>query len=59
MRKEVKQAKENVDMAILILKRLSEKDTIPEKVRKKSSDVVSTLEKEIDNIQSILNTYIA
>jgi len=57
MRKEVKKAMQNVEAAVAILKQVSGGDTIPEKVRKKSSDVATELETAIDGMKSIINTY--
>lgn len=57
MRKEVKKAIENLQAAILIVKRISEGDTIPDKVREKAAKVASNLEAELGNMNSIINTY--
>lgn len=57
MRKEVKKAMENIEGAIVILQSISSRESIPEKVRKKSSEVASTLQASLENMNSIVNTY--
>lgn len=57
MRKEVKKAIEHIQAAIIIVKRIGDGETIPDRVREKAAKVVSDLEAELESMNSIVNTY--
>lgn len=59
MRKEVKKAKVNLETAISIMKSVSTQSTIPDPVKKRSAAVVKTLESQLKEMDSIVNTFIA
>ena len=58
MRKEVKKARENIDLSVVLLKRVIDRDITPAVVKERSQKVIDTLQNCSEEVERIANLYV-